>query len=327
METRSNQILVGSIVLGLLAALAFFIVWLSQLGDGAEKTYDVFFQQTVEGLAKGSAVTYRGVPVGQIRSIGLEPNNPQFIRVRITVEEETPVLEGTTATIRGVGFTGVSQIQLDPPDLPPGGSLASLEPISCPGDDRSPECPYGYPVIPTRPGALGQLLNTAPELLERVSALTERLTELLSDRNQESIAGILDNFEVVSRNLAERSPEIAATLAEARLAIAQAGAASERIGQLAGTTETLLNEDGRPLINDLRLTVRSAETSMANLDALLAEARPGVRAFSSQTLPEAGQLIRDLRATTESLRELTDRLNRQGVSGVIGGQRLPDYEP
>ena len=28
METRSNQILVGSVVLGLLAALAVFIIWL-----------------------------------------------------------------------------------------------------------------------------------------------------------------------------------------------------------------------------------------------------------------------------------------------------------
>ena len=37
METRSNQILVGSIVLGLLAALAVFIIWLSQVGDGAEE--------------------------------------------------------------------------------------------------------------------------------------------------------------------------------------------------------------------------------------------------------------------------------------------------
>ena len=31
METRSNQILVGSVVLGLIAALAVFIVWLSQM--------------------------------------------------------------------------------------------------------------------------------------------------------------------------------------------------------------------------------------------------------------------------------------------------------
>ena len=327
METRSNQILVGSIVLGLLAALAVFLVWLSQLGEGGEKTYDVFFQQSVEGLAKGSGVTFRGVPVGQIRSINLEPASPQFIRVRISVTEQTPVLRGTTATIRGIGFTGVSQIQLDPPEPEPGQPPGPRQEITCPEQNREAECPYGYPVIPTRPGALGQLLNTAPELLERVSTLTERLTALLSDRNQESIAGILDNLEVTSRALAERSPEIAASLAEARVAIAQAGAAAEQMGQLAGATENLLNEDGRPLINDLRRTIRSAEQSMASLDAVLGDARPGVQAFSNQTLPEVGQLVRDLRATTDSLRSISDRLNQQGVSGVIGGERLPDYQP
>ena len=325
METRSNQILVGSIVLGLIAALAVFIIWLSQVGDGGEKRYDVFFRQSVEGLAKGSAVTFRGVPVGAIESINLEPASPEFIRVRVRVDGETPVLEGTTATIRGVGFTGVSQIQLDPPEAEPGRPRSTRE-IRCPEQNPQSECPYGYPVIPTRPGALGQLLNTAPELLERVSALTERLTELLSDRNQESLAGILDNLEEVSRNLAERSPEIAATLAEARVAIQQAGLAADRIGQLAGSTEALLNEDGRPLINDLRHTIRSAESSMRNLDAVLTDARPGVQAFSNQTLPEIGQLIRDLRATSSSLRDITDRLNQQGVGGVMGGQRLPDYE-
>ena len=325
METRSNQILVGSIVLGLLAALAVFIIWLSQVGDGGEKRYDVFFQQSVEGLAKGSAVTFRGVPVGQIESINLEPASPQFIRVRITVAEETPVLVGTTATIRGVGFTGVSQIQLDPPEPEEGRPRPTRE-IRCPEQNPQSECPYGYPVIPTRPGALGQLLNTAPELLERVSALTERLTALLSDRNQESLAGILDNLEEVSRNLAERSPEIAATLAEARVAIQQAGVAADRIGALAGATERLVDEDGRPLINDLRITIRSAETSMRNLDAVLNDARPGVQAFSNQTLPEIGQLVRDLRATTSSLRDISDRLNQQGIGGVMGGQRLPDYE-
>jgi phospholipid/cholesterol/gamma-HCH transport system substrate-binding protein len=150
---------------------------------------------------------------------------------------------------------------------------------------------------------------------------------LLSDRNQESLAGILDNMEEISRNLAERSPEIAATLAEARVAIAQAGAAADRFGELADTTEALLNEDGRPLINDLRHTIRAAESSMRNLEGVLNDARPGVQAFSSQTLPEVGQLIRDLRATSQSLRDITDRLNQQGVGGIVGGQRLPDYDP
>jgi len=52
-----------------------------------------------------------------------------------------------------------------------------------------------------------------------------------------------------------------------------------------------------------------------------------VQAFSNQTLPEVGLLIRDLRATSESLRETTDRLNQRGVGGIIGGERLPDYRP
>ena len=87
METRSNQVLVGSITLGLLAALVVFVVWLSQVGGGGDKRYDIFFQQSVEGLAKGSSVTFSGVPVGQIESINLVPDSPQFIRVRITREQ------------------------------------------------------------------------------------------------------------------------------------------------------------------------------------------------------------------------------------------------
>jgi len=328
METRSNQVLVGAITLGLLAALVVFVVWLSQVGSGGDKRYDIFFQQSVEGLAKGSSVTFSGVPVGQIESINLVPDSPQFIRVRINVNSDTPVLEGSTATIRGVGFTGVSQIQIDPPEpSAPGQPRRQRSEIRCPERNPQSECPYGVPVIPTKPGALGQLLNTAPELLERVSTLTERLTELLSDRNQESIAGILDNLEAVSRSLAERGPEIAATLAEARVAIRQAGDAADRIGQLASSTQQLVDRDGRPLINDLRATLRSAQGSMAQLERAIGDARPGIQAFSNQTLPEVGQLMRDLRSTSESLREITDRLNQRGLGGVMGGQRLPDYHP
>ena len=75
METRSNHILVGAVVLGMLAALVLFVVWLSQAGGDQDKKYDIFFSQAVEGLAKGSAVTFSGVPVGQVESINLMPRH------------------------------------------------------------------------------------------------------------------------------------------------------------------------------------------------------------------------------------------------------------
>ncbi|HEY0147494.1 MAG TPA: MlaD family protein [Allosphingosinicella sp.] len=326
METRSNHLLVGSVVMAMIIALVGFIIWLSQASGGQDKQYDIFFKQAVDGLAKGSAVTFSGVPVGQVSSINLEPATPEFVRVRITVNDETPVLVGTTATIKGVGFTGVSQIQLDPPVRNAQRPVAARE-IACPaGGNRRSLCPYDVPVIPTKPGGLSQLLSSAPELLDRVSTLTLRLTELLSDRNQQSIAAILGNVQEISRNLAERSDEIAATMAEARIAIRQAGQAAEEFGELADTSDALLQRDARPLIADLRQTVRAAEGSMQNLDALLGDARPGVQAFSKQTIPEVGQLVRDLREVSSSLSAVSQRLDTQGALGVISGPSLPDYK-
>lgn len=319
METRSNHMLVGGVVLAMIAATVAFIIWLSQVSGDDTKRYDIFFKQAVDGLAKGSAVSFSGVPVGQVESINLEPNSPEFVRVRIGVRSDTPVLQGTTATIQGVGFTGVSQIQLD-------GATRGAPPITQEG-------PYGVPVIPTKPGALGQLLNSAPELLERVSTLTERLGEVLDEDNQRSIKGILANTEEITDSLADRSPEIAATLAEARIAIAQAGRAAAAFEQVAGTSNELLNEQGRPLINDLRHTIRAAEGtiraaegSMANLDAVISEARPGVQALTKQTIPEIGLLVRDLRETTENLNDITEKVDRQGIGGLIGGDKLPTYK-
>ena len=322
METRSNHILVGSIVMAMIIAVLAFIIWLSQASGNTDKQFDIFFNQAVDGLAEGSAVTFSGVPVGQVRSINLEPKTPQFVRVRIAVRESTPVLVGSTATLKQVGFTGVSQIQIDAPERDPRRPNRPQREITC----QVTQCPYDAPIIPTKPGALGQLLSSAPELLERVSTLTARLTELLSDRNQTSIAAILENVQVISRNLAARSDEIAATMAEARLAVRQTGEAVEQIGALAGTSDQLLRRDAQPLIADLRQTVRAAETSMKNLDAAISDARPGVQTFSKQTVPEIGQLVRDLREMSASLSAVSQRLDAQGVGGIIGGQSLPDYK-
>jgi phospholipid/cholesterol/gamma-HCH transport system substrate-binding protein len=327
METRSNHLLVGSVVMAMIIAVLGFVIWISQASGNQDKSYDIFFKQAVDGLANGSAVTFSGVPVGQVKSINLEPATPEFVRVRITVKNDTPVLVGTTATIKGVGFTGVSQIQLDPPERGANRRVAAGREIVCPeGPNRRSLCPYDVPVIPTKPGGIAQLLSSAPELLERVSTLTLRLTELLSDRNQESIASILGNVQEISRNLAERSDEIAATMAEARIAIRQAGAAADEFGQLADTTDALVQRDARPLISDLRKTIQAAEGSMQNLDAVLADARPGVQAFSKQTIPEVGQLVRDLREVSSSLSVVSQRLETGGALSVISGPSLPTYK-
>lgn len=313
METRSNHVLVGGVVLGLLVALLFFIVWLAGFTGTSEKKYDIFFKTSVEGLAKGSAVTFAGVPVGKIDQIQLLPESPEFVRVRITVQEDTPILQGTTATIAGVGFTGVSQINLD-------GAIKGAPPITEAG-------PYGVPVIPTKPGALGELLSSAPELLQRISTLTERLNGLLNDRNQKSISGILSNVDRLSGSLADRGPEIAAALAQAKVAIEQVGEAAQKIGTLADSANGVVSSDVRPAMANLNKAADAARHTMESLDAAVADARPGLKAFSTQTMPEVNQLVRNLGEMSESLTAISTKLDRGGAGALVGGSKLPDYKP
>jgi phospholipid/cholesterol/gamma-HCH transport system substrate-binding protein len=313
METRSNYVLVGSVVLTLLAALGLFIVWLAGLSGDQRRCFDVYFAQGVGGLNKGTGVTFSGVPVGQITEISLLPERPEFVWVRIEVDEKTPVLQGTTAQIKGVGFTGVSEIQLD-------GAVKGARPITQIG-------PQGCPVIPASQGGLGALLNSAPELIDRIQRLTERLTELLSDKNQDSIADILANVELTTRVLAERAPDLADAIADARIAARNAGVAAQQVGLLAESTNRLVNEQGKPAAEDLRKALAGVERAANNLDAMIADARPGIQNFSKNTLPEANRMVRDLRELSESLRALTERVEQGGVGSSLGAPKLPDYKP
>ena len=312
MENRSHNLLVGGVTLLLLLALAGFTVWLAGAGGKSRNEYDIFFKQSVDGLNRGSGVLYSGVPVGQVKEISLWRPDPQFVRVRIEVDDDVPVLQGTTAQLQGVGFTGVTQVALD-------GAVRGAPPIREVG-------PAGKPVIPTRVGGLGELLNSAPMLLERLSTLTERLTELANDRNQQSLANILDNIETTTGTLARNGPQLEQALREARVAAQQAGRAAEDIGRLADTTSGLLDEQGRPLIGDLRAAIASANRSIQTLEGAIAEARPGLNAFSQRTIPEANALLRDLRRSATTLSNVADRIDQQGAGGLLN-QRLPDYEP
>ena len=313
METRSNYVMVGAVTMALLVGVLLFIVWLAGLSNKTTRCYDIYFSQAVGGLNKGSNVTFSGVPVGAVQKISLLPSRPEFVWVRVEVDQQTPVLQGTTAQIKGVGFTGVSEIQLD-------GAVRGSPPIEQTG-------PQGCAVIPSSQSGLGALLNSAPELIERIQRLTERLTELVSDKNQNAISDILENVDTTTRVLAERAPELADTIADMRIAVRNAGVAAQRVAALSDSTNRMVTEEGRPAAQDLRKAIAGVQKATENLDAMISDARPGMQTFSKSTLPEANRLVRDMRELTQSLKSVSERVEQGGIGGALGPEKLPEYKP
>ncbi|MBX7458049.1 MlaD family protein [Qipengyuania sp. 1NDH17] len=315
METRANYVWVGAVTLAVLAALALFIVWIARWGEGAQKEYDIFFKESVSGLANGSQVAFAGVPVGQVSQIVLWDKDPEYVRVRISVKEEVPILVGTTATIQG-SFTGVSTILLD-------GARSGAPPISC----ETTACTEGVPIIPPKPGGLGELLSNAPLLLERLATLTERLTQLLDEDNQGEIAGILANTNQMTADLAQAAPQFEATMAELQVTLREASEALDEFEKVTASTDRILNQEGAQLAQQLRVTLKQAGDASEELGGLLEEARPATKQLTESTLPAAEATLRDLRATSKALRDVTEKLDEKGAGALLEGQPLPEYEP
>jgi phospholipid/cholesterol/gamma-HCH transport system substrate-binding protein len=300
------------VTLSLLAALAAFIVWIARWNEEGRNSYDIFFKQSVDGLSAGSSVSFQGVPIGQIEEIELWPKDPSFVRVRIGVDEKVPILLGTTATIQS-SFTGTSNIQLQ-------GAVRDAPPIT----EKGPE---GVPVIPTKQGGLGALLNTAPVLLDRLATASERLNIALSDKNLESIENILANTDRMTGNLANASPEVQRTLTDLQATLKQATLTLTEFENVARSADQFLSADGQALSKDLRATLKSASAAAKELEATLSSARPAAERLNEQTLPQAEAAIRDLRATSKALRDLTEKLDDGGAGALLGGNKLPEYKP
>lgn len=315
METRANHLWVGAVTLVLLAALAAFIVWIARLGQGQQDEFDIFYGQSVTGLANGSEVSFAGVPVGQVMEIALADGNPEFVRVRIKVRDDVPILVGTQATIQA-SFTGVSTILLD-------GARKDAPKITC----ETTACPEGRPVIPPGRGGFGEIVANAPLLLERLATLTEQLNIILGPENQDEITGILRNTNRLTGGLADVTPELTANLKEFRTTMTEFNQTLDAVEKVAASSDALLRDEGQPLARELQATLKSANSALASLAATLEDTRPAARQLRTTTLPSAEATLEDLRATSRSLRAITEKLESEGAGALVGGKTLPDYKP
>ena len=138
METRASYLIVGSFVLALGAALVGFALWLTQDQlNAAVARYDIRFSGSVSGLQVGSNVSFRGVPVGEVSAVSIDPSDIERVLVTIEIPDTVPVLEGTFATLQLQGITGAVAVLLS------GGTQGGAALQALAGQDN-PEIPSRY---------------------------------------------------------------------------------------------------------------------------------------------------------------------------------------
>src|SRR5512140_2811345 len=133
METDRHYFIEGLFIIGFSVAAAFVAVWLGSAGRHDDVVYRIHFAESVSGRAVGDTVKFRGVDVGTVKSMNLDPDNSRLVRVDVRLRKETPVKTDTRASLALKGITGVVTIELS------GGDQAAQSLLEATAADKIPE--------------------------------------------------------------------------------------------------------------------------------------------------------------------------------------------
>lgn len=313
METKAHHVIIGAFILASLALAFGFVIWLAKAEiDQDTRLFDIYFEESVGGLSNASEVLYKGVDVGGIRRIELDPTDPSRVRVTIEVLDSTPIREDAVATLAFQGITGVSNIEIE------GGSSDALPLMAKPGQE--------HPVIQSKPSVLQQILGGAPDLVNEIGLFVADLQKVVSPENRKAFNEIMLNLNEITGGMAFRAENINRIIENMDVAMQKLVTVTDTLDKAGTRANALLQSDLPEMMSSLTATSKSIEQLSSSLQTVVDQEKGPVSDFTSNTLPEVSRLVEDARRLTAVLNRIAIKLE-ENPSGFIFSGQPPEYQP
>ncbi|HXC38740.1 MAG TPA: MlaD family protein [Burkholderiales bacterium] len=293
MENRAHALAAGLFTILLGAALITTAMWFNK-DDVVLQRYDIVTTQSVSGLKVDAPVRYRGVEVGRVSDIRIEPGPGGRIRIELGVRPDTPVTKGTYAQLGYQGVTGLALVTLND-------NGASPEPLRSKGRQVAQ--------LPLR----ASLLDDGEDLLGSVSEIADRLNSLLDDDNQAMVKRTLAGLERVSRSTSQLAERLGSEAGGVPALVADARAAIRDARATAAKADTLLAS-----LNALSARVDERLEVVGRVSNTVDDVGGTARAFNDETLPRLNALVDELSHETRALDRLLNTIGEHPQSIVFG---------
>lgn len=301
MERNANYALVGLVTLLLFVGMVIFAFWLARLQFNRDyDNYDILFIGPVRGLSEGGEVHFNGIKVGEVTKISLDKTDPNRVIARIRVTSDVPIRIDSFATLEPQGITGVNYVQIT--------AGTTTKPLL---KDVTPD--GVVPVIRSQNSALSDLLAGGGTVLTRTIEALDRVNKVLSDENVKTFSAALKDIQAVTAEARERRQIIE----DAQKALQDIDKTANAITALSQSTQGLVDDDGRKTMKQLADAAAELKAAASDARVLIKKLDQPTTDFSTTTLPQLNAAIDSLQSTAESLRRLSDDVERD-PRGVIG---------
>lgn len=196
METKANYALVGFFTVLVMAAAFGFVYWMSQYGRGGEMAQLVIrIPGSANGLSVGSPVRFNGIPVGSVRSLAIDKDDPRFSVAMTEVSTSAPVKQSTSAVLEVQGLTGAAYIELS------GGNAGDPNILRQAIDTESAA------ILDAEQSSVTNILSTADKILKRADEAITDIQGFVADARG-PLTKTIQNAEQFSDSLARNGENI-----------------------------------------------------------------------------------------------------------------------
>lgn len=274
MESKVNYIVVGLFIVLFSITAIIFVLWLENYGAKEDfRYYKTYISESVSGLGRDSSVKYRGVDVGTVETIQINPNNSEEVEILLRVKKDTPIKTDMFAKLKFYGLTGLAFVEIE------GGSKES--PLLKPENDE-------IPIIKSAPSSFTRLNELLPDIAQNLSNALTKFDILLNETNLDNIQQSVENIKEISFYLKNYENEIDKLL----------------------TSSTDASEKVALLVNKVADTSDAVKNMANGIEMSIQQGDYNFRELSSETFIHTNELLEHIKNLTIELEAMVLSIQR-----------------
>jgi len=274
MESKINYVIVGIFVVLFSIGLAGFAFWLEKYGTQEDFIYyQTYMNESVSGLSLDASVKYRGVDVGTVQNIRINPQNSEEVELLLRVKKETPIKEDMAVILKFYGLTGLAFIEIQ------GGSKISPLLKSQNGE---------IPIIRSAPSIYTRLNESLPDIAQKLSTALGKIDVLLNEENLENIRESIENIKEISLYIKNYKNNIDTLLKQGVVMEGKVISSFDKVADAA--------DEVKHVASDIEKSIQRGDYNLKEM--------------SSPTFDQTNELLDELKALAAELEEMVLSLQR-----------------
>jgi len=279
LENKAKYTLVGLFVLTFTIAMIAFVLWLARydVNDISAKEYRIYSTSSISGLNKNSIIQYKGLNIGTVKDIRVNPKNLEEIEIILKITHPQLIKTNSYAIIESQGVTGNKLVEI-------AGGTQDAKVLE---QDKNST----FTVIPLKKSFIDKITSSAGNITSDIEVILKKFDLLLNPKNIENIENILKNSSSSTKNLnilLEKANKLIETSLPKTLnnidkmtnsiddvvktdisnVAKEVDNLAKSFNSISSDIKTIVNEDVKYLINDLRKTAKSSQNIDNVLDKL-----------------------------------------------------------